>query len=220
MYINIALCFLDDCKITVLSKEKNPDRKQVIDAAEKSDLTIQVQDHSFLCHTDILSQHTGIKTEISSTPKVGDCFSIKVHTTDPSTFKTLLNYIYTQDVEAADKSIELMRVANYYKDLKLQKICEDHLLTSVSEENALEMLILAMNFDSRKLQERAAKFIAENYSKVKRRDDFCQVEQKPEALQAILSQFAIRIDRINDSLEIQKGMIYYFFIMKQYFQKI
>lgn len=200
--------FLDCCKITILSEENICDQKKLIDSAIKSDLTIKVQNLSFLGHKEILSTRNSVfETIISALPKPNKISSsIDIPDCDPNTFAIFLKYIYTQNVARSDVSKELLNVAHLYVDTKLKKICEDNLVQKLSKENVVDLLIFSTKVESEKLKTEASKIIADGFVTIKDQPDFQVVKQNPEAVEAIFNQLGINIDSLNKSLNVQKGV--------------
>lgn len=197
----------DECNITVLTHEKHPNHGALIDSTKSSDLTIRVENHSFLSHKEILStRNTVLKTVISALDSTGNkSSSITIADFDLQTFEIFLKHIYTGEVDEGGISKELLMVAHKYDDSKLKKICEDNLVLKIEESNAVEMLMLSIKVNAQKLKEEASKFIAERYEKMKGQDGFQQVKLDPEAVDAVFSQFELKIKRINESFIIQKS---------------
>lgn len=173
-------------------EDTNTTEQKVIDSAIASDLTINILDHSFLAHKKILSTRNSVfKSVIAALPTTYDLSSsISIPDFDPIIFKIFLKYIYTQIIDKKDISEDLLDVAHKYVDSKLLKICEDNLmLTTVSEESAIKLLISSTNVGNEKLQEKATTFIVERYAEMTKRDDFQKLEQNPEAMRAICGRF-------------------------------
>lgn len=200
----------DECKITVLSENKNPIQKTLLESAKKSDLTIKVEDHIFLGHKEILATRNSVfETVISALPKnSGLSSSVSIPDFDSRVFKIFLKYIYTQYIDENDISKELINAAHKYVDLKLKKICEDHLVSTVSENTAVRLLILGANTCSENLKEVASKFIADRFAQMKQRADFQEVTRNPEAIKTIFKQFELQIGSYYDSLHVQKSTLY------------
>lgn len=71
---------------------------------------------------------------------------------------------------------------------------------TVSEENAIDLLLLGTDVDSKTLKEGASKIIAEKYFEMKDQDEFKLVKQNDAAVDAIFSHFAGKVDDLNKSL--------------------
>lgn len=190
-----------------MSEDKNADQKSLIDSAMKSDLVVEVQEHSFLGHKKVLSRNKTFKTAISSLSTANTLsLSNEGSNFDLNIFTVFLKYLYSREVDKSEISIELMNVAFTYGDSKLQKVCEEKLVSTVTEENAIELLILSTKVQSEILKEKTSKFIAERYEEMKDQDEFQAVTENPVAVEAIFSQFSVRIDRLYDSFKLQKGL--------------
>lgn len=199
--------FADECDVTVLTEFKNPTRRSLFEAATKSDLTIKVQNDYFLAHKNVLSSQNYILKNLISTLKSTKnvSSSLNIPQFDSKTFKIFLQYVYTGNVDKNDVSNELLIVAHKYFDLKLSKICENMLVSTVCEENAVDLLILSTEVESEKLKEGASKFIADNYIEMKERVEFQNVKTNPAAVDAIFQQFAILNQSLNDNLTNHKS---------------
>lgn len=188
--------------MTVLTEEVQPDRQALIDSATKSDLTIKVQNDLFLAHKNILSSRNALfKTTVSKLPSTRNVSSsICITHSEASIFKIFLLYIYTRQVEDGNISKELLEIAHKYDDVTLKGMCQVHLLTTLSEKNAVELLSLGTDLDCKALKDRAAKFIADRYAEIKNQDEFKLVKQNDAAVEAIFSHFADKIDGLYRSL--------------------
>lgn len=184
-----------------MNENKNPDQKQLIESATKSDLTIKIKDHIFLGHTDILSTRNAVfNSTISALSATSNLSStIEISDFEPKIFEIFLKYIYTQNLDKKDISTELMNVAHKY-DLNLLKICEDNLVSSISEGNAVKWVIFGTFFDSEKVREEASKFIVKNFAKMIEREDFQQVKENPAVVEAIFRQLSIKFNSMDVSL--------------------
>lgn len=174
----------------------------MIEAAKKSDLTIKVQGHSFLGHKEILStRNTVFKTVIAALPATNDLSSsVDIPDFDPRTFKLFLKYLYTQDIDKKAVTKKLIVVAHHYVDSKLMQICEDQLVSTLCEANAVDLLVLGTEVKSQKLEDVTSKFIVEKVEKIKEQAAFQKVRENPLALDAIFRQFTNKLASLQENL--------------------
>lgn len=175
----------------------------MIDSANKSDLTIKVQTETFLAHKDILSsRNTVLETVISSLPDSKLSSSLNIPDFKSGIFKILLQFIYTRQVKDENISKELMYIAHKYVDARLQKICENFLVSKLCKANAIDLLILGIDVESQPLKEKASKFIADNLEVMKEQVTFQKVKENPVAVDSIFGRLTVKIDELYDSLNL------------------
>lgn len=191
-----------------MTTEKNPNQKSLIEAATKSDLTIKVQNGIFLVHKDILlTQNKVLKTLTSALSSESEISSsINIPGIDSSIFKLFLMFIYTRKVEKENISNELLFIAHKYADAKLMKICEDHLLSELCEEKAIELLELGTKIESKKLKDESSKFIVDRFEAMKKQVAFKNIRENPLAVDAIFSQFEVNMDRLYNDMDVLKSI--------------
>lgn len=82
---------------------------------------------------------------------------------------------------------ELLIIAHKHSNGPLKDVCSRHLSKIVSHKNAIELLLMGLDFDCHDLKDSACHFIAMNYKKMKNSGSFAKLlEQNHEALLAIL----------------------------------
>lgn len=195
------MLFFSDCfKITVLTKDKNPSRQSLIESAMESNLTINVENETFLVHKEILSSRNKVlEAVISSLPPVSPTSSlINLSEFKPSVFKSFLIFIYSGEVDKITK--DLMCLAVKYVDVKLKKYCEDHLASTLSTANATEFLELAMKIKSEKLKEESAKFIIDRFKVIQEEAAYEKMKENPLAVGVILCEMSSSMDKLYDRL--------------------
>lgn len=187
----IVIYFSDDCKVVVLSKNANPDRETLIESATSSDFTLQVENHKFLVHKDILSkQNVFFQLAISMVSEMNNSMSLYVGHDNPSIFKIFLKFVYTRHVNKKDITRGLMEAAKDFMDEELKSLCENALMSMMSEETAIDLLILGVNIESQILTEKASQFIVDRFELMEKRAEYEQVKENFEALEAICFQIA------------------------------
>jgi len=75
---------------------------------------------------------------------------------------TLLEFIYTGQVEPHKISMELLEEADKYSLIQLKEQCSRHLMKQLNCNNCVNMLLTAERVDDKKLQKAAQQFILEN----------------------------------------------------------
>lgn len=191
----------------------------------KSDMTIKVQDHMFLAHKNVLASRNSV---FETTIEALASKYISIPDSDPETFKVFLKHIYNHKVEKKDITAELFEVAHKYMDSKLQKICEDHFALSISEKNAVQLLLLSTNVENKQLEELSLKFITSRFETLNLREEFVKNKNNPGSVEAIFKVFelvmenlknekdvqSVLLKNVTDSFNIQKSM---FFFINLYF---
>lgn len=87
-----------------------------------------------------------------------------------------------------------MCLAHKYVDSRLEKICEDHLLSTLSEETAIELLELSTSVQSEKLKDEASEFIVDEFKVIQKQAAFQRMKENVSAVDAIFNQFTVKID--------------------------
>lgn len=206
---------VDFCNVTVLSERKYMTQKSQMSAAYKSDLTIKVQNDSFLVRKDILaSRNTVFRAAITALSSN----YITIPDSSPQTFKLFLRHVYNHSIIDREISEELLKVAYKYEDKRLQKLCEDRLMSTICEANAVKLLILSVDVACQRLEEKSSRFIAENFDKMNVQADFEKHRENPKVVTSIFKvldtvvkkKVQNEIKSAIDTFNVQKSMQYLF----------
>lgn len=102
-------------------------------------------------------------------------------TVQATPFKTLLKYIYTDDISLGemkfDEIIEILRLAHMYDFIDLTTAIEYHLKREVSMETVCVVLKVSQQLSLKSLHEACLKFLDANASTFLEHDDFVALSQ-------------------------------------------
>lgn len=133
-----------------------------------SDVTILVSDKSFPAHKLILSMRSPVfMAEFFGEMKEKCSRQVEVKDMDPTVFKAMLHFIYTDTVPELDQRIEeaatmaqhLLVAADRYGLDRLKLICESKLSGGISVDTAATTLALAEQHNCSQLKARCVEFI-------------------------------------------------------------
>jgi len=85
--------------------------------------------------------------KLSGKVKIPDC--------KPEAMRNFLHFLYHAKLESYDHAAKLLELAEQYQVATLKKMCEAHLITKVTKDNAMEMLDLANLHSSDQLKQKA-----------------------------------------------------------------
>lgn len=133
-------------------------------SAECPDLNILIDNEILKVHKIILaSRNEAFKGMLESQLVESKENQLEITDCDPAGFKIFLAYLYTTQLRPEDISLELLKIAEKYKDLELKKLCFDKLGGEISMENFVETTQLATQSNFQELLTGCKKFFIENY---------------------------------------------------------
>ena len=140
-----------------------------INTENYSDVTLCLGDEKIPAHKVILASKSPVFDKMFSTDmsesrsneaKVPNDIRLEV-------FNELLKFIYTGQVEKLEElALEIFKAAHFYQIEDLKLICEHVLRKTFKIENAINVLILAENYDAECLKEHCVAFILKNFKMV------------------------------------------------------
>lgn len=94
-------------------------------------------------------------------------------------FQTLLEYLYTDDIEIKlDVAMDLFVAADHFGVERLKKLCEKKILVSINTENAAEILERANMHHAHGLRQSCMDFILTHFDTVSKTAGFERVGQQ------------------------------------------
>ena len=139
---------------------------------EFSDITIKIHNELIPGHKIVLARNKVFKNMFASSKSESSRSVLKITDCDAETFKTYLKYLYTDEVNNNEKTINLLALADQYLDLQLKTICELELSKDINLKNAMEKLTVAAKYHCDLLKVRTSKFIVEHYEELRRSPNF------------------------------------------------
>lgn len=134
---------------------------------EYSDFSIIVEDKVYHCHKVILASRSEyFRSLLCGNFRESSSDVLKVPQLSSEVYELLLEFIYTNDVyftQDTDIVLELLQVANLYLLPELKRLCVNHLIKQINEDNMFEYLHCAEVFNIYRLSESCLEKIAENF---------------------------------------------------------
>ncbi|RVE48467.1 hypothetical protein evm_006903 [Chilo suppressalis] len=128
---------------------------------------------------------------------------IRIPDIQPEAFKTLLEYIYTDDViiNTFDMACELYYAAKKYMLPQLVKICSEYLISQVDKLNACKTYEFAIIFDDNILMEKCIQIFKNNTKEILNSNNFEEVE-----LNTLIVIFSLDNLKIDSEMDLFKAI--------------
>jgi speckle-type POZ protein len=169
----------------------------------RTDVSFDVSGTKFVAHRLILEVHSPKFEELfGQTPESSNPLLI-INDTEPSVFKTMLNFIYDGSLLINDKTDDgkepmssisflqkLLVAADHYVVHKLKSICEQELIESISLDTVLTLLEFGVEQSCGELKKECLEFIAaeDNFRLVVLTEGYIKLMQKYRSLLAELKE--------------------------------
>ncbi|KAF8786545.1 Speckle-type POZ protein like [Argiope bruennichi] len=155
------------------------ERLRADERAPLSDVKFKCGAESFSAHKIILSARSPVFRAMFTT-YMTENLNNQVEITDisPQNFRVLLSYIYSGETgQLTFDSVEgLLFAGDKYELLELKRKCSEFLKSSVSTENALNVLVLGYLHDD-ELKTFALEFIYKNITVLEKKEDFINLSE-------------------------------------------
>ena len=115
--------------------------------------------------------------------------SVTVSDISPSTMHKILHFLYTDSVEAADVDTDLLSAANKYQMNRLKAFCEFYLIDELEESTAVHLAVISDLYGSELFKKEVAKFLGENWLKIKQTKDIDTLKNYPDLMLRIMSYY-------------------------------
>eukprot|EP01100_Stratorugosa_tubuloviscum_P010493 TRINITY_DN450_c1_g1_i1.p1 TRINITY_DN450_c1_g1~~TRINITY_DN450_c1_g1_i1.p1 ORF type:complete len:781 (-),score=362.26 TRINITY_DN450_c1_g1_i1:1129-3471(-) len=138
-----------------------------------SDLTLLVAHDKISVHKAVLwARSEWFKTMLAGGFKENKLNEIRIESIDLEIFKSLIQFMYTGDAEAAHSElvIPLLAIADMFLTKDLKFLCEETLTESLDLENCFYILSESDKYCARRLKRNTELFISSNWQKLKRND--------------------------------------------------
>lgn len=167
-----------------------------------ADLVLEVGNHQFLAHKDILcEQSTVFKELIKAASTNGAASTINIPDVDLQTFEIFLRFTYTNIESDWDVSIALLELSHRYDHEKLKQSCEKKFRRFLNQDNVVDLLLMAVEFKCEQLEKDASNFIVVKYNEISMLVDFQRLLQVPQAATVVMKTF-------HERQQYDLGMIY------------
>lgn len=140
--------------------------KDMFNNSESADLVFQVEDEEFYAHRAFLYHRSPIfkQMDLGNFTETHKKHRIKIDQFSKETFKTILNFIYTAEVNSLhlENVLSIYRAANHYGLNELQILCKNYLTKNLSAENGIAILIRADDEKIDCIYQETLEFVLEN----------------------------------------------------------
>ena len=155
----------------VVEQQESQEKKEESKADQES--------AEFHCHKFILSSRSPAFKAMLMEPS--DTKILDLPNLLPSTLTTLLNFIYTDQIEKKDVDTELLIVADRFEMKDLKKICCTVLFPSLAVDNSIKIYLAACQTKSHELKVTARNFITQNLAEVMKTPDWKKKSTDPDS---------------------------------------
>lgn len=129
--------------------------------------------------------------------------SISVPDVPYEVMSDFLKFLYTGQTPPPDRlTSELMIVADKYQVANLKLLCETQLMTTITIDNILHMLVLADMYTADNLLEKCYQFTSANFTNIVLNNDWPKFTKK---YPSISSNLVIAFAKVNHSTLIDRG---------------
>jgi len=188
---------------------KNPlveDFKYLLNNSELSDVTFMVEDRPLYAHRCILmARCEPLECMLNGPMREAQEAVVTIEDTSYDCFHSLLEYLYTEQVEQLCQydidinfALDLLSLADQYLVEPLKKKCEEAIQKSIKIDDVCLMLSIAMSRGANSLKKKCLGFIMSNFSKIIVLDSF--VELPKPVLKEVMRMAAKRGVFIRDLL--------------------
>jgi len=189
------------CNLEYLSDASDHDAKELyatqlqadliamFESGTYADVTFLVQEKKLAAHKSVLASRSDyFKKMFDAGMQESASNQVKVSDVEPSTFKTLLRFLYSGAVEEEqfDDLAKLVAAAEKYGMDELKKICESTMRANLQLENVIDALLIADIHNCSSLL-RDAKTLFKSLAKfLKNEDDWNKLAERPGLLLELL----------------------------------
>lgn len=156
-----------------------------------SDFTIicgNDSERSFPCHKLFLALRSPV-FEAMLFHNTKEAMEGKVYITDvsPNTMESLVEFIYTDNVNENEISADLLVASNKYQIGRLKALCEHYLVQHLTHENAAEILVQGYLSGSPEFLEEVIQYVSMHWKKIMETEGFTLIKQHSDLLTKIIS---------------------------------
>ena len=148
--------------IPTLFSDANIDPKD--EDIDLGDIVLAVEGHKIHCHKLILSTCSNVfKTMFTTDMIEKHSNEIILKDIQLPTLKSLLTFMYSDDVDSDEITTDLLAAAEFYELLKLKDICEDRLITMLDICNVGSLWLCGYLHNAEKLEFKSTAFMARHW---------------------------------------------------------
>ena len=165
----VSYSILDNALIEVPMSTLVEDLTDVLGRESFADVAFVLEDESrVLAHRVILARCEFFRAMFHSGMRERDQQEIAIPNISSGVFKTLLKYLYTDEVAelTLDEAAAVFEAADRFGIDRLKRICEQRILAAISIDNACGILLTADRHSASSLRKRALDFVLRHYDAV------------------------------------------------------
>jgi hypothetical protein len=138
---------------------------EYLDSGTYCDLTFRIGSEQFPCHRIILASSSPyFQVLLTHTFKENSLNSIELRDIEPSTFSSLLRYIYSGQIELDENNVqELLIASDMFQLDEVVKFCCHYLSISLNEKNVLDVWKIANELECSSLKDDAEHYILTHF---------------------------------------------------------
>ena len=153
-----------------------------------TDVTLVTGKKEFKAHRVVLAaQSAFFKTRFEQRWEQSGA-RVELNDVSPEILEAVLKYMYTGQVDKigdGELACKLLSVADQYAMEKLRTTCEATLAKSISDENVVDVLILADTHNGKDLKKVCIEYVVRNPSQVKKNSAWSKMESKSEGMEKL-----------------------------------
>ncbi|KAK1692939.1 hypothetical protein QYE76_009636 [Lolium multiflorum] len=185
-----AIMVIDDSPIPVPPSDIVTHLGRLLDQTDGTDVSFIIDDETFPAHRAVLAARSPVfKAELFGSMAESTMSSITLHGITPATFKTMLRFIYTDELPAEDEHQDsstemiqnLLAAADLYALDRLKFICARKLWDKVSVYTVATILACAETYNCQELKKKCMDFFVqeENFKEAIFTDGYASVLKFP-----------------------------------------
>jgi len=160
------------------------DMTSFFESAELCDVVLVAGERKVKAHRAILAARSKVfRAMFKKGTREAEARAVAIEGMEGDTLAELVGYIYTGKAGGLPaNALELMAAADMYELQELKSICAEEVLSNISLENVVEVLILAMRHSAPTVVARALYFIKANFSQFNASGKLEQLRDHPDIM--------------------------------------
>ncbi|CAD6208731.1 GSCOCG00003538001-RA-CDS [Cotesia congregata] len=157
------------------------DYRKLFESKKSCDVVIKVKDETFQAHKAILMARSEEFFKLFTVEmKESNEEFITLSDIEPKIFKSLLEFIYTDEVSDLDVVVEsLLEAADKYLIKSLKNMCVESLIKLLKIDNAVRFLFLAKRYNAPQLLTLVSEFIVLNAENIIKSREYDIIKSNP-----------------------------------------
>jgi hypothetical protein len=143
------------------------DLQKLVNNKELSHFLFIVHNKELFAHKNILSVRSKVFEAMFDNHMIESHSNQNIDDIESHVFEQLLTFIYTANApKAQSMAHKLIAAAQKYEILDLKDICEDFIFKDLTNENAIQSLLIADKYNANKILNKIIEFIANNFQSI------------------------------------------------------